>query len=304
MIFKQSSVILALAAAALLASQTVAFSPGCTIKKRDASTRLMYRNYDDISMTNLMTNASEAADSSPPSSPTATAAEKVKKIITNKKQGSKSVTPPILVDTATTSTTLDVDADRMPLSILLEPPAAPLTIQEDQPEQQQQQSTHTPPSRTSSFRATSTASRAADTRSSPIVQLFNIQDYNQHVLNSPPNQLCIIRFSAPWCQVCRTTNVSWERMAAKISKMNSGRRNVKFLSVHLDGKSEDVVELKDMLHIEGVPQGIIHHTSDGLFGQKVNLNRKNLGNLKKELESYLTNDMGADMFFYRLKKEL
>ena len=301
--FKQSSVILALAAA-LLAPQTVAFSPGCSVKKRYASTRLMYRNYDDISMTNLMTNASEAADSSS-SSPSATAAEKIKKVITKKKQGSKSVTPPklLLEDTATTPTTLDVDADRMPLSILLEPPAAPLTIQEDQLEQQHQ-STNTPPSRASSFRATSTASRAADTRSSPIVQLFNIQDYHQHVLNSPPNQLCIIRFSAPWCQVCRTTNVSWERMAAKICKMNSGRRNVKFLSVHLDGKSEEVVELKDMLHIEGVPQGIIHHTSDGLVGQKVNLNRKNLGNLKKELESYLTNDMGADMFLYRLKKEL
>ncbi len=304
MIFKQSSVLLALAAA-LLAPQTVAFSPGCSVQKRNASTRLMYRNYDDISMTNLMTNASEAADSSSSSSPSATAAEKIKKIITKKKQGSKSVTPPKLLEEATISTTLDVDADRMPLSILLEPPAAPLKIQEDQPEhQQQQQPTNTPPSRTSSFRVTSTASRAADTRSSPIVQLFNIQDYNQHVLNSPPNQLCIIRFSAPWCQVCRTTNVSWERMASKISKMNSGRRNVKFLSVHLDGKSEEVVELKDMLHIEGVPQGIIHHTSDGLVGQRVNLNRKNLGNLKKELESYLTNDMGADMFLYRLKKEL
>ena len=302
MIFKQSSVLLALAAA-LLAPQTVAFSPGCSVKKRDASTRLMYRNYDDISMTNLMTNASEAADLSSSSSPTATAAGKIKKIITKKKQGSKSVTPPKLLLEDTTFTTLDVDADRMPLSILLEPPAAPLTIQEDQPEKKQQP-TKTPPSRTSSFRATSTASRAADTRSSPIVQLFNIEDYNQHVLNSPPNQLCIIRFSAPWCQVCRTTNVSWERMAAKISKMNSGRRNVKFLSVHLDGKSEEVVELKDMLHIEGVPQGIIHHTSDGLVGQRVNLNRKNLGNLKKELESYLTNDMGADMFLYRLKKEL
>ena len=149
--FKQSSVILALAAA-LLAPLTVAFSPGCSVKKRYASTRLMYRNYDDISMTNLMTNASEAADSSS-SSPSATAAEKIKKVITKKKQGSKSVTPPklLLEDTATTPTTLDVDADRMPLSILLEPPAAPLTIQEDQLEQQHQ-STNTPPSRASSFR--------------------------------------------------------------------------------------------------------------------------------------------------------
>ena len=93
-------------------------------------------------------------------------------------------------------------------------------------------------------------------------------------------------------------------MASKISKMNTGRRNVKFFSVHLDGKDEDVVELKDMLHIEGVPQGVIYHKGDGVVGQKVNLNRKNLGILKKQVENYLTNDMGADMFLYGLKKEM
>eukprot|EP00573_Skeletonema_grethae_P000119 CAMPEP_0201688224 /NCGR_PEP_ID=MMETSP0578-20130828/1980_1 /ASSEMBLY_ACC=CAM_ASM_000663 /TAXON_ID=267565 /ORGANISM="Skeletonema grethea, Strain CCMP 1804" /LENGTH=242 /DNA_ID=CAMNT_0048172457 /DNA_START=213 /DNA_END=941 /DNA_ORIENTATION=+ len=227
-----------------------------------------------------------------------TAPKKPNKI---RKQGSKSVTPPRLYDEAT-FTILDVDADRMPLSILLAPPAAPLTKQATEGEQEHQESTlNTSPSK-SPFRVTSTASRAA-TRSSPITQLFSIQDYNKHVLNSSPNQLCIIRFHAPWCQVCRTTNVSWERMASKIVKMNSSNRNVKFLSVSLDGKNEEVVALKDMLNIEGVPQGVIHHASDGVFGQRVNLNRKNLGVLKKQLESYLTNDMGADMFLYGLKKE-
>ena len=92
-------------------------------------------------------------------------------------------------------------------------------------------------------------------------------------------------------------------MASKLVKMNSSTRAVKFLSVSLDGKNEEVVELKDMLNIEGVPMGVIHHESDGVIGQKVNLNRKNLGVLKKQLESYLTNEMGADLFLYELKKE-
>ncbi len=287
-----------LAMCTLLASQTAAFSPGFSSQEVDALTRLSYRNYYDIMMDNMST--AEAA-STPQTTP-----KKAHKI---RKRGSKSVTPPSprIYDEAT-FTTLDVDADRMPLSILLAPPAAPLTKQaaeqEEQQQQQQQQeeSTLTTTHSKSPFRMTSTASRAS-TRSSPITQLFSIQDYNQHVLNSAPNQLCIIRFHAPWCQVCRTTNVSWERMASKIVKMNSSNRNVKFLSVSLDGKNEEVVALKDMLNIEGVPQGVIHHARDGVFGQNVNLNRKNLGILKKQLESYLTNDMGADMFLYGLKKE-
>ncbi len=91
-------------------------------------------------------------------------------------------------------------------------------------------------------------------------------------------------------------------MASKIVKMNSSKRNIKFLSVSLDPKNEEVAELKDMLQIESVPQGVIHYANEGLFAQKIHLNRKNLGILKKQLESYLTNDMGADMFLYGLKK--
>ena len=93
-------------------------------------------------------------------------------------------------------------------------------------------------------------------------------------------------------------------MASKISQINTSNRNIKFLSVTLDRENKEVEELKDMLQIQSVPQGIIHYASEGLFGQRLHLNRKNLGNLKKELESYLTNDMGADMFLYRLKKDL
>jgi len=198
---------------ALLATHTVAFSPASFSPKvrADTPSHLGYRNYDDIIINTSITT--EAA-----SSPPVTPPKRQPKIL---KQGSKSATPPRLYDEATFAT-LDVDADRMPLSILLEPPAPPLT---------EQLQPNTSSSRRQSSRATSTASRAA-TRSSPITQLFNIQDYHQHVLNEP-NQLCIIRFHAPWCQVCRTTNVSWERMASKIVKMNSSKRNIKFLSVSL-----------------------------------------------------------------------
>lgn len=287
--FKQAMALLAVSSAFL--AQAMAFSPGSSSLNADAPTRLCYRNYDDIIMIDAST--ADAASSPPP----VTASKQP----TIPKQGSKSATAPKLYDEAA-FTVLDVDADRMPLSILLEPPAAPLTTKKEYEQQQQHSPLDTSPHHQSS-RVTSTASRAA-TRSSPITQLFSIQDYNKHVLNSSPNQLCIIRFHAPWCQVCRTTNVSWERMVSKIVKMNSSNRNVKFLSVNLDGKNEEVLELKDKLKIEGVPQGVIHHASDGVFGQKVNLNRKNLGVLKKQLESYLTNDMGADLFLYGLKKEM
>ena len=260
---------------ALVALQAAAFSPNSRLP---VDTRLMYRNYDDMMFSDVVAAAK-------PSSLATTAKQKITY---------KSVTsPPKLNDF---KVEIDVDADRMPLSILLEPPAAPLN--EKRPTRLS--SSHPPPPPTS--RVTSTASRAT-TRVSSVTQLFNIQDYHQHVLNSP-DHLCIIRFHAPWCQVCRTTNVSWDRMARKISQMNTSNRNIKFLSVTLDRENKEVEELKDMLQIQSVPQGIIHYASEGLFGQRVHLNRKNLGNLKKELESYLTNDMGADMFLYRLKKEL
>jgi hypothetical protein len=287
---KMNALFLAVCTALVLSAHTVAFSPCSSSQKADASTRLSYRNYDDITMD---ISTTEAVSTPPRKQP-----NKILKQV----GGSKSSMPPKLYDEVT-FTTLDVDADRMPLSILLDPPAAPLTKEGSEQEQQPQQETILNTSLTQSpLRVTSTASRAA-TRSSPITQLLSIQDYNKHVLNSSPNQLCIIRFHAPWCQVCRTTNVSWERMASKLVKMNSSTRAVKFLSVSLDGKNEEVVELKDMLNIEGVPMGVIHHESDGVIEQKVNLNRKNLGVLKKQLESYLTNEMGADLFLYELKKE-
>lgn len=93
-------------------------------------------------------------------------------------------------------------------------------------------------------------------------------------------------------------------MASQITKSTAGSsQQVKFLSVTIDGKNEEAVELKDMLKVEGVPTGIIHAASEDIFGQKVNLNRKNLTQLKKKLERFVTNEMGADMFLYELKSQ-
>jgi len=83
-------------------------------------------------------------------------------------------------------------------------------------------------------------------------------------------------------------------MASKINKMStpldSNNKRITFLAVSLDGKNEDTAALKDMLQINRVPQGIIHHPTQGLFGQKVDLNRSNLSSLRKQLERYLEQD--------------
>jgi len=172
---------------------------------------------------------------------------------------------------------LDVDGDRMSLRALLDPPAAP---REALATLEQETSIS---SRSNSSSSSSSSSRASQ-RVSPITTLRSIQDYQRHVLHEP-NQLCIIRFSAPFCKVCRTTSVSWERMASKIHKM--GAKRIKFLSVSVDGKDAATTALKDMLQVKRVPQGIIHHPTQGLFGQKVDLNRANLTALRKRLETYV-----------------
>jgi hypothetical protein len=175
---------------------------------------------------------------------------------------------------------VDVDGDRMSLLSLLDPPAGLRVDAPSSPEEQ-------------SIASQDTSSRSAQ-RASPITQLHSIQDYHRHVLNEP-NQLCIIRFSAPWCKVCKSTNVAWERMASKIMKTVDNKRKIKFFSVSLDGKGS-VVALKDMLQIRRVPQGIIHHPTQGVFGQRIDLNRNNLSSLKKQLEKYLEDGkMGSGM---------
>lgn len=184
---------------------------------------------------------------------------------------------------------VDVDGDRMSLLSLLDPPVAPRVDIPSQPEESES--------------PTGSVGRASQ-RASPIIKLQSIQDYHRHVLNEP-NQLCIIRFSAPWCKVCKSTSVSWERMASKIMKtVKNDKRRIKFFSVSLDGKDEKTVLLKDMLQVRRIPQGIIHHPTQGVFGQRVDLNRSNLSTLKKKLETYLEDGkMGSGSLLDGLKRE-
>ena len=146
-------------------------------------------------------------------------------------------------------------------------------------------------------------------RAYPITSLHNIHDYQKHVLHQP-DQMCIIRFSAPWCKVCQSTNIAYERMASKIMSTlnnnsdNDGKR-VKFFNVSLDGKDDATNALKDMLQIKRVPQGVIHMPKQALFGQKVDMNRSNLSILRKQLERYLGDDIiDSTMALNRLKGEM
>lgn len=135
---------------------------------------------------------------------------------------------------------------------------------------------------------------------SPIIPITNIQDYQKHVLHKP-NQLCIIRFSAPWCKVCRSTQTAYERLATKVMRLslkpNSSNDNsinnkrIQFFTVRLDKNNDNAItKLMHMLQIKKVPQGIIHHPTQCLFGHKVDMNRSNISILKQQLERYLLED--------------
>ncbi|KAL7510246.1 hypothetical protein ACHAXN_007096 [Cyclotella atomus] len=162
----------------------------------------------------------------------------------------------------------DVDADRFSLASLLEPPAAPY-IREDVTS-----TSLAPPKQVSS---------RMSTKSSTITPLASIDDYNRHILSNDSTGLKLIRFSAPWCQVCRTTNVAFDRMASKLAKGG----DVQFYSVLIDSnKPEDSKNvLKDHLEVQAVPTGVLYHPSRGIVG-RVNLNRGNMSELKKRLDGY------------------
>lgn len=194
-----------------------------------------------------------------------------------------------------------VASDRTGLSVLLEPPAPRLEPNSPNGHQRptsdqvddapQAAKLQTPEARQASLRRSAEV-KPGRARSASIIKLNSIDDYHRHVLQSP-DKLHVIRFSAPWCQVCRTTNVAWERLASRVSKASSSAASVpahriQFLSVSVDGKNEDAAALKDMLQIEKVPQGIVHHPSGGVFGAKVDMHRTNLGTLRKNLERYCT----------------
>lgn len=195
---------------------------------------------------------------------------------------------------------LDVDGDRMSLRALLEAPAArrgaPPAPEPVQEEEVPAVSTSSSSSRSSRIRATSSGSRASR-RTPAVTELRSVHDYQRHVLHAP-NQLSIIRFSAPFCKTCRATAVSWERMAAKIQKsaMRCAGEQIKFLSVSVDGKDQETMALKDLLRVEKVPQGVLHHPARGVLGSKMDLNRANLAALRKRLESYVEEGAGGPLF--------
>lgn len=198
---------------------------------------------------------------------------------------------------------VDVGADRMSLRTLLDPPAAPFAPAPAPITTSKDESVTTSlkpiaeamaaPTRPS--RRISSSSRAAQ-RASPITSLHTIEEYKQHVLDASSNQLSIVRFSAPWCKVCRSTNVSWERLASRIDKMTKTPtpnydgtmegEQIKFFSVHIS-QDEEIIALKDSLHITTVPQGIVHQPKHGVFEEHITLKRENVGTLKKRLEAYV-----------------
>jgi hypothetical protein len=74
-------------------------------------------------------------------------------------------------------------------------------------------------------------------------------------------------------------------MAAKLSKGG----DIQFCSVVIDSnKPTDAKNvLKDSLGVHAVPTGVLYHPSRGIIG-RVNLNRVNLGELKKRLGGYVS----------------
>lgn len=88
--------------------------------------------------------------------------------------------------------------------------------------------------------------------------------------------------------MCKFTNVAYERMAAKFQKLSP--HSIKFMSVYLDG-SDETNQLKDMLGVEGVPFGLVRF---GGMSKRVNLNRANMGMLKRQLRLFVENDGELD----------
>mmetsp|Transcript_22479 Transcript_22479/g.48743 ORF Transcript_22479/g.48743 Transcript_22479/m.48743 type:complete len:259 (-) Transcript_22479:418-1194(-) len=148
-------------------------------------------------------------------------------------------------------------------------------------------------------------------RESLVRSVRTMKEYEACVLEER-DKLVIIRFHAPWCRVCKATNIAYERYATKLQ--TSHPHQIKFLSVTLDG-SDETNELKDSLSknhgldVIKVPMAMLYHpslitssessssssskkeeyqesSSQGIFG-KVNLNRRMLSMLRQNVEIYL-----------------
>jgi len=125
------------------------------------------------------------------------------------------------------------------------------------------------------------------TREQSVRSIRNVEDFKTLALEED-EKLVIIRFHAPWCRVCKATDVAYERCAAKIQKAYPSQ--VKFLSANFDGK-EKMNELRDLLleehhtDVRGVPMGMLFHPSYGVVGN-IRLTRKHLMALKLKLKIY------------------
>ena len=186
---------------------------------------------------------------------------------------------------------VDVDGDRTSLRSLLDPPAAPWTSSRQMVEEAVASGCVGSAAAAAMTTTTTTTIRSIDRPASTVTELRSVEDYRDHVLRDDDDRLCVVRFSAPWCKVCRATNVAWERMAAKITSAAGpadGGGRVRFFSVVVDGADGSPnAALRNMLGVIRVPQGIVHHPSGGLLGRKVDLDRSNLTLLKKRLEGYV-----------------
>ena len=245
-------------------------------------TSLAYKNYDGPHLFDVDGDRI-AISETPPVAASPTTSRRIKAV----------TTPRDIKVSDKASHLFDVDSDRTSLRTLLDPPAPPFIPLKKKSEVVLQ----TPEARQAALRS-ATKENAVAQKQSPITSLYTIQDYQDKVLSSSLNnehELCIIRFKAPWCQTCRTTNVAWERMASRLAKLSSSspKNKIKFFAVELDGK-EETTALKDMLNIEGVPQGVLHHPTLGISEQRVKLHRKNLSTLKKNLERFVTFTRGED----------
>lgn len=152
-------------------------------------------------------------------------------------------------------------------------------------------------------RATTSASRASS-RPSPVLSLESAAQFESTIAdpqNEDFDKLTILRFHAPWCAVCRTTGVAYERLAVKLAKesatnsnsnANANARGIRFASVELTPKNPRASELKELFEVEGVPLGVF--VRRGEVVGRVTLNRANLGELKKRLGGFVEGKMEVD----------
>eukprot|EP01083_Nonionella_stella_P015970 44659_1 len=187
-----------------LPTLALCFSPTSYTQHASSTSALSYRDYDGI---HLYDDVVER---------TAVQQQRSKSSTATKHKAKKNSINSSISKINYDSHLFDVESDRTSLRTLLDPPAAPFVpIKKEDTVVLQ-----TPEERARALRSSS--SRATRATPTSIISLYNIQDYQEHILNSSAEyELSIIRFKAPWCQTCRTTNLAWERMASRLTKASS-----------------------------------------------------------------------------------